>query len=92
MVWFLKLIYILIFNLKKIIYKKYFQEYWDVPEWIDESNLNECIRKIGFTLDYRRLCRFMPGFIFRHELTLKYDCFMKIDSDSLFQCEFSSDF
>ena len=31
------------------------------------------------------------GFFFRHELTLKYDYFMMIDSDSLFHCKLNED-
>jgi alpha 1,2-mannosyltransferase len=73
------------------LFSYYFKEYWNIPEWIDESKLNKSISKIGFTLDYRRMCRFNAGYFFRHKLTLKYDFFMRMDSDSVFQCEFSSD-
>jgi alpha 1,2-mannosyltransferase len=34
---------------------------------------------------------FVKGFFFRHELTLKYDFFLRLDSDSCFQCNFEQD-
>ncbi len=67
------------------------KEHWDVPDWIDQQKLKRSIRRIGFSLNYRQMCRFNSGFFFRHELTLKYDYFMRLDSDSEFQCEFDQD-
>ncbi len=66
-------------------------EYWNVPEWIDKKKLNESLNKIRFSINYRQMCRFYSGFFFRHELTLKYDYYMRLDSDSKFQCEFQHD-
>lgn len=35
------------------------------------------------------MCRFNSGFFFREEALLKYDYYIRLDSDSNFQCEFS---
>jgi len=67
------------------------KEHWSVPDWIDREKLNESIRKIGYSTEYRHMCRFKSGFFFRHELTLKYDYFMLVDSDSLFHCKLYDD-
>ena len=67
------------------------KEYWNVPEWIDKKRLEKSLTKIKFSINYRQMCRFYSGFFFRHELTLKYDYYMRLDSDSEFQCEFNQD-
>jgi hypothetical protein len=36
----------------------------------------------GFNLGYRHMCRFMAGDIFRNEELLKYDWYMRLDTDS----------
>ena len=66
-------------------------KHWSVPTWINATRLNESVRLIGHGVDYRHMCRFMSGFFFRHELTLKYDYFMRIDSDSKFPCPIEKD-
>jgi len=67
------------------------KEYWDVPDWINRTKLNESIHKIGKSEGYRQMCRFYAGFFFRHELTLKYDYYMRLDTDSAFGCELDED-
>ena len=37
------------------------------------------------------MCRFFSGFFFRHELTLKYEYFLRLDSDSHFLCDIEQD-
>ena len=65
--------------------------YWSVPDWIDRKRLQRSLKHIGFSLNYRHMCRFMSGYFFRHRLTLKYDYFMHIDRDSQFPCEWRYD-
>ena len=67
------------------------REHWDVPQWIDKKKLNESIRTIGKSTGYSQMCRFNSGFFFRHELTLKYDYYMRLDTDSSFECELNED-
>ena len=67
------------------------EEQWNVPKWINETRLNASLNTIGFSLNYRHMCRFFSGFFFKHELTLKYDYFLRIDSDSMFPCEIKED-
>ena len=66
-------------------------EHWSVPVWIDRQKLNESFNKIGFSIGYRHMCRFYSGFFFRHKLTLKYDYYMRLDSDSGLPCQFTQD-
>ena len=57
---------------------------WRVPTWVNRARLRHSLTSIKFGLDYRLMCRFYSGFFFRHELTLKYDYFMRLDDDSRF--------
>ena len=66
------------------------KEHWNVPEWIDKIKLNKSLQSIGHSVNYRQMCRFNSGFFFRDKVVLKYDYFMRLDSDSSFQCEFES--
>jgi len=67
------------------------KEHWSVPDWIDAKKLNESLNKIRFSVSYRHMCRFYSGFFFRHKLTLKYDYYMRLDSDSELPCNFQHD-
>ena len=58
------------------------KQFWSLPHWIDKKKLNESIKKFGKNVNYRHMCRFYSGFFFRHAITLKYDYFMRLDSDS----------
>lgn len=64
---------------------------WSVPYWIEKSKLNNSLKKIGFSIGYRHMCRFYSGFFFRHPITLKYDYYIRLDTDSKFECEFQYD-
>ncbi len=66
-------------------------EQWSLPGWIDDERLNQSLVNIGFSLGYRHMCRFFSGFFFRHPLTLKYDRFLRIDTDSSFPCPWRFD-
>ena len=59
------------------------KEMWSVPEWIDSKRLAQSMYTIGFGVGYRHMCRFYSGFFFRHNSTLKYDYFMRLDTDSV---------
>lgn len=61
---------------------------WEHPKWIEKQRADESLNKIGFTTNYRHMCRYMAGFFFKHELMLKYDWFIRIDTDSEFGCPF----
>ena len=67
------------------------KEQWSVPNWIDQKKFNLSLKNIGFTPQYRHMCRFYSGFFFRHEITLKYDYYMRLDTDSVFLCDLNSD-
>jgi alpha 1,2-mannosyltransferase len=75
----------------KVEFGEVSKKHWDVPNWIDHRLLNKSLETIGFPLSYRQMCRFYSGFFFRHELTLKYDYFMRIDHDSDFPCIIEND-
>ena len=74
------------------------QEHWSTPEWIDTSRLsnltaNQSAKNImkSNRLSYHHMCRFYSGFFFRHELTLKYDYYLRLDSHVDFPCPFPSE-
>lgn len=67
------------------------KKHWDIPQWIDMKRLYKSRKSIGFSNNYRQMCRYFSGFFFRHELTLKYDYYMRLDSNSNFKCEISKD-
>jgi alpha 1,2-mannosyltransferase len=67
------------------------REEWSVPEWIDKSKLQISLENMPFSVSYRHMCRYFSGFFFRHNLTLKYDYFWRIDYDSYFPCPFYMD-
>ena len=58
---------------------------WSIPDWIDKSKLKIGLDNIRFTINYHHMCRYFSGFFFRHDLTLKYEYFWRIDYDSNFQ-------
>ena len=66
-------------------------EQWSVPKWINATMLNKSMETIGFPISYRHMCRFFSGFFFRHKLTLKYEYFLRIDTDSVFPCYIQED-
>lgn len=64
---------------------------WSVPDWIDRTKLKQSINKIGKNEGYRHLCRYYSGFFFKHELTLKYDYYMRLDPHVNFPCQVNED-
>jgi alpha 1,2-mannosyltransferase len=63
---------------------------WSVPDHIDINKLKISIKKIG-TVNYRHMCRYYAGFFWRHELTIKYDYYLRLDSHVNFPCEIKED-
>jgi alpha 1,2-mannosyltransferase len=59
-------------------------EHWRVPDWIDRARLRQSLSRIGFGLGYRLMCRFYSGFFYKHEMTRKYEYFLRLDDDSKF--------
>jgi hypothetical protein len=64
------------------------REQWSVPDWLDKSKIKIGLENMPFSINYHHMCRYFSGFFFRHELTLKYDYFWRIDYDSNFPCAF----
>jgi len=60
------------------------ENHWKVPDWIDGQRLNASLEKIKFSLNYRHMCRFNSGFFFRQRASLKYEYYMRLDTDSRF--------
>ena len=66
-------------------------EHWSIPKWIDRQRVKKSLDSIGFSVEYRKMCRFFSGFFFKQNLTLKYDYFMRLDSHVKFPCSITSD-
>ena len=65
---------------------------WSVPKRHSMKRVNLYLENNPFfSIGYHHMCRFFSGFFFRHPTTLKYDYFMRIDSDSNFFCPIGDD-
>jgi alpha 1,2-mannosyltransferase len=64
---------------------------WSIPDNIDKDKLKLSIDSIGKNVGYRHLCRYYSGFFWRHELTLKYDYYMRLDPHVNFPCQIKQD-
>jgi alpha 1,2-mannosyltransferase len=68
---------------------------WSVPKWIDPNQLklNLKDKKVfkNSILSYHHMCRYYSGFFFRHNLTLKYDYYWRLDSHVKFPCPIRED-
>jgi alpha 1,2-mannosyltransferase len=66
---------------------------WKIPEWINntelEIKLNTTLKSLryGTQITYHHMCRYYSGFFYRHELTLKYDYYLRIDPHVEFPCK-----
>ena len=73
------------------------EEQWSLPDWINRTKhsdiMNTQMRDIykGVNLNYHHMCRYYSGYFFRHELTLKYDYYWRIDTHMKFPCKFPED-
>ena len=72
-------------------------EQWKIPEWINmkelEIRLNTTLKTLryGTQMNYHHMCRYFSGFFYRHELTLKYDYYLRIDPHVEFPCKIEYD-
>jgi alpha 1,2-mannosyltransferase len=68
-------------------------EQWKIPEWINmtelDYRLNTSLKTMmyGTKISYHHMCRYFSGFFYRHELTLKYDYYWRIDPHLKFPCD-----
>jgi alpha 1,2-mannosyltransferase len=73
------------------------KEHWSIPKWIDQDDLKRKLQSSlghmfrGTMMSYHHMCRYYSGFFFRHNLTLKYDYFWRIEPGVSFPCEISYD-
>ncbi|KAG0339236.1 alpha 1,2-mannosyltransferase 2.4.1 [Podila humilis] len=70
------------------------KEHWSYPDFINQTqaalNRQEMeSRKVpyGESESYRHMCRYMSGFIFRHELVLPYDYYWRVEPGVAFSCD-----
>ncbi len=67
------------------------EEHWSVPKWINMKLMRKSLKNIGFNLSYRLMSRYFSGFFFKHNLTLKYEYYFRMDTDSIFPCQINQD-
>jgi alpha 1,2-mannosyltransferase len=53
---------------------------FEVPSWIDKSQINKGSHNIRIT--YMHMCRFFSGEIYKHNALKNYDWYWRLDSDS----------
>ena len=63
------------------------KEMWGLPDWINETRYNESLKTFRYTTNYRNMCRFYSGLFYKHNATLKYDMYMRLDLDSDIPCQ-----
>ncbi|KAK1232930.1 hypothetical protein PQX77_003943 [Marasmius sp. AFHP31] len=66
-------------------------EDWGVPESMDKQRVEESLQKIGFSTNYRSMCRFYSGLFWRHPALAKYDWLWRLDTDIEFHCDIPYD-
>lgn len=64
------------------------KEHWDVPEWINQSRMEEAFNQMQATkvqhatqLSYHKMCRWFSGFFFRHPALDKYKYYWRVEPD-----------
>ncbi|KAF8588714.1 glycosyltransferase family 15 protein [Ramaria rubella] len=63
------------------------KDMWGVPEFLDRKKIDQSIESIGFTSEYRSMCRFYSGFFWRHPAVAQYDWIWRLDTDIEFHCD-----
>ncbi|KAL0580495.1 hypothetical protein V5O48_001565 [Marasmius crinis-equi] len=63
------------------------EEDWSVPAGLDPHRMEESLQKIGFSTNYRKMCRFNSGLFWRHPALAKYDWLWRLDTDIIFHCD-----
>ncbi|OLL22359.1 Alpha-1,2 mannosyltransferase KTR1, partial [Neolecta irregularis DAH-3] len=74
------------------------REHWSVPDHIDMDRVQKAMKQMhddnviyGDSLSYRHMCRYNSGFFWRHELTLKYDWYWRVEPGIKFTCTIDYD-
>eukprot|EP00124_Ichthyophonus_hoferi_P000319 Ihof_evm15s11 gene=Ihof_evmTU15s11 len=75
------------------------KKYWDAPDYVDLPKAFEQMKKMesegvmyGGSYNYRKMCRFFSGTLFRHPEILKYDYYWRLDSSGVkFHCRVDFD-
>ncbi|KAI0221362.1 hypothetical protein L0F63_002449 [Massospora cicadina] len=74
------------------------KEYWSYPPHIDQHKARQAREQMqkdkviyGGSESYRHMCRFESGFFFRHNLTLKYDYYWRVEPGVSFSCDIDED-
>lgn len=64
------------------------KEHWDVPDWIDQSRLDQAFKdmddnwvKHGSQLSYHKMCRWFSGFFFRHPALDNFKYYWRVEPD-----------
>ncbi|KDR70699.1 hypothetical protein GALMADRAFT_103088 [Galerina marginata CBS 339.88] len=63
------------------------KEAWEVPAWMDESRVKSSVDTIGFSTNYRAMCRFYSGFFWKHPALAPYEWLWRLDTDIQFHCD-----
>ncbi|OWB66649.1 hypothetical protein B5S30_g1992 [[Candida] boidinii] len=71
---------------------------WDVPENINTTKYDECVKNMvendviyGHSRSYRNMCRFNSGYFFRQEIVQKYKWYFRVEPDVEYFCDFQMD-
>ncbi|KAJ9088680.1 hypothetical protein DSO57_1020733 [Entomophthora muscae] len=74
------------------------KEHWSYPDYIDQDKARQGREQMerdniiyGGSESYRHMCRFESGFFFRHNLTLKYDYYWRVEPGVSFACDIDED-
>ncbi|CCH62634.1 hypothetical protein TBLA_0H03530 [Henningerozyma blattae CBS 6284] len=82
----------------KTRYAKLSQEYWGLPDWIDEGVMKRGFEKLtavnalyADSVPYRHMCRFQAGLVYNHPLLKEYKYFWRVDHDVKVHCKVQYD-
>ncbi|GAA97084.1 glycosyltransferase family 15 protein [Mixia osmundae IAM 14324] len=73
-------------------------EQWDMPEHINRLKQRLAMIKMAATgipyggrLSYRKMCRYMSGYIFRHPLLDRFEWYWRLEPDVVYSCQVKQD-
>ncbi|KAF4612509.1 hypothetical protein D9613_012740 [Agrocybe pediades] len=75
----------------KVSFETTTKESWEVPSWMDESQVRASMENIGFSFGYRAMCRYYSGFFWKHPALAKFDWLWRLDTDIQFHCDIPYD-
>ncbi|KAI0036130.1 nucleotide-diphospho-sugar transferase, partial [Vararia minispora EC-137] len=67
------------------------EDMWGVPENLDLVKVQESVDRIGFSLNYRSMCRFFSGFFWKHPAIQEYEWIWRLDVDIEWHCDIPYD-